>query len=124
MAKIEKLQQVVAALQARAAKAMKASDVSVVVGFTAAYAVYVHENLDAHHPVGQAKFLEEPVRRLGGKGGELSQMIGEDLKKQRTMGQALLRAGLRIQREAQILCPVDAGALRASAFTRLEKGSE
>ena len=31
------------------------------------YAVYVHENLTAHHPVGQAKFLEVPVnkRRTG-----------------------------------------------------------
>jgi len=27
------------------------------IGYTAAYAVYVHENLDAHHNVGQARFL-------------------------------------------------------------------
>lgn len=27
------------------------------------YAVYVHENLTAHHPVGQAKFLEVPVNK-------------------------------------------------------------
>ena len=25
------------------------------------YAVHVHENLQAHHPVGQAKFLEQPL---------------------------------------------------------------
>lgn len=25
------------------------------------YAIYVHENLDAHHPVGQAKFLESTL---------------------------------------------------------------
>jgi len=30
-------------------------------GAAAAYAVYVHEDLDAHHPVGQAKFLESTL---------------------------------------------------------------
>ncbi len=36
------------------------------------------------------------------------------------MSQGLLVAGLRLQREAMQLCPVDTGALRASAFTRLD----
>ena len=27
------------------------------------YAQYVHENLGAHHPVGRAKYLEEPFKR-------------------------------------------------------------
>lgn len=30
---------------------------------TSEYAVYVHERLDLHHPVGKAKFLEDPVNR-------------------------------------------------------------
>ncbi len=30
-------------------------------GSSAPYAVFVHEKLDAHHDVGQAKFLEQPV---------------------------------------------------------------
>lgn len=34
---------------------------SVEVGFTAAYALPVHENLEAKHPVGQAKYLEASV---------------------------------------------------------------
>jgi hypothetical protein len=34
----------------------------VTVGYTAAYSVYVHEILTSHHPIGQAKFLEQPVR--------------------------------------------------------------
>lgn len=29
-------------------------------GAAGSYAIYVHEDLEAHHPVGQAKFLEEP----------------------------------------------------------------
>lgn len=36
--------------------------VSIVVGGVAApYAVYVHENLDAHHDTGEAKFLESTL---------------------------------------------------------------
>lgn len=30
--------------------------------YTAPYSVYVHEDLEAFHPNGQAKFLEEPTR--------------------------------------------------------------
>lgn len=30
-------------------------------GPAAPYAIYVHENLEAHHPVGQAKFLESVI---------------------------------------------------------------
>lgn len=35
---------------------------AVEVGYTANYAVYVHENLNARHENGQAKFLEHPAR--------------------------------------------------------------
>lgn len=41
----------------------KGFDTIVQVGYVAAYAVFVHENLDAKHAEGkQAKFLEGPVR--------------------------------------------------------------
>lgn len=32
-------------------------------GAAAEYAIFVHEDLTAHHPVGKAKFLEDPIRR-------------------------------------------------------------
>lgn len=35
---------------------------AVIVGFEEEYAIYVHENLEAHHDIGQAKFLEQPLR--------------------------------------------------------------
>ncbi|MES2360157.1 MAG: HK97 gp10 family phage protein [Gemmatimonadota bacterium] len=38
--------------------------ISVTMGFGGAavdYALTVHENLEAHHPVGQAKYLEQPL---------------------------------------------------------------
>ena len=47
-------------------------------------------------------------------------MIKDALAHGQTTAQALLQAGLRLQRESQLLVPVDTGALKASAFTRLE----
>jgi len=41
---------------------MRGSNVSCVVGFDAPYAAFVHENLDAHHQTGQAKFLEDALK--------------------------------------------------------------
>lgn len=40
----------------------KEGKLGVIVGFSAAYAIYVHENLEAHHDTGQAKFLESALR--------------------------------------------------------------
>lgn len=118
MANVEGLQKVVAALRARAAEANKASQASVAVGYTAAYAVFVHENLEAKHKEGkQAKFLEGPARAFQ---AVLAGIVREALQKGKTVAQALLLAGLRLQRESQLVVPIDTGNLRASAFTRLE----
>ncbi len=118
MAKVEGADKVQAVLRKLMAKADEAN-VSVSVGYTQAYAIYVHENLEAKHPVGQAKFLEQPFRLLQ---GALAAMVRDGLRKGQTMTQALLMAGLRLQRESQLLCPVDTGALKGSAFTRVDRG--
>lgn len=98
--------------------------------------MFVHENLNARHAghtlvsyasgkrreytgVGQAKFLEAPARELNNS-GELGKIVVDTLLQGKTVAQALLLAGLRIQRESQLRCPVDTGAMRASAFTRLD----
>jgi hypothetical protein len=39
-------------------------------GPSAPYAIYVHENLEAHHPVGQAKFLESAILEARGEIGQ------------------------------------------------------
>ena len=88
---------------------------TVVVGYTANYAVFVHENLEARHNNGQAKFLEQPAKTL-----PLGKIIHEVIKKGGTILQGLLTAGMRLQRESQKLVPVDTGNLKASAFTRKE----
>jgi len=90
---------------------------SVIVGYTANYAVYVHENLNVAHKVGQAKFLEQPLRELS---DELAGLIARAMKAGSSLGDGLLLAGLRLQRESQKLVPVDTGNLKGSAFTKKE----
>jgi len=47
-------------------------------GPAAPYAVFVHEDLTKHHPVGQAKYLELPVRaRLQGMPAVLAERVNE-----------------------------------------------
>lgn len=117
MSDVKGVESVVGSLRDLAAKAKGDTDVVVLVGFTASYAIYVHENMQAAHPTGQAKFLEDPLRT--GK-AQMMQIITTAVRQGKTIGQALLLAGLWLQGEAQKLCPVDTGALRASAFTRFD----
>ncbi|MCK9568736.1 hypothetical protein M0R72_07335 [Candidatus Pacearchaeota archaeon] len=93
----------------------------VVVGFTQSYAVHVHENTQAHHQVGQAKFLEQPARQLQ---KQLGTIVEQVTSKSKDLEKGLLTAGMRLQREAQLLTPVDTSALKASAFTDLEENLE
>lgn len=106
----------------------------VTVGYTANYALHVHENIEMKWrglprivpskgnywdgtggATGQAKFLEQPARELK---SELSKTIVLAVKNGASLMQALYLAGLRLQRESQLLVPVDTGNLKASAFTR------
>jgi len=116
MAKVDGLNRLVQKLRARAREAAQASR-SVVVGYTANYAVYVHENLEAHHPVGQAKYLEQPAREHADK---LAATVRKTYQKTGDMERSLLMGGLLLQRLSQELVPVDTGVLRASAFTEIE----
>jgi hypothetical protein len=100
-------------------KSKSEDDMDCIVGYTAAYSLFVHENMQAHHTVGQAKFLEQPARELTNN-GTLAGIIADAKRQGKSLGQALLLAGLRLQRDSQRLCPVDTGNMRASAFTRLE----
>lgn len=117
LSKLQGAQELVRKLRAKAAKARTDTNVAGVVGFTQSYALYVHENLNAYHPVGQAKFLETPLRQ---NKDEYFKIIKQAVQRGKTVAQGILLACLRLQRDAQTLCPVDTGALKASAFTRLE----
>jgi hypothetical protein len=117
---IKGLTSLLSKLKAKVAAVVAGSGSHVIVGYTAAYAVFVHENLEAYHKVGQAKFLEAPARRLTGD-GTLAKIIEGAVRSGKTPNQAMLLAGLRLQRESQKLTPIDTGNLRNSAFTRLEE---
>jgi hypothetical protein len=115
MASVQGLNKILSALEHEKTKAPR--EIRVVVGYTAAYAVYVHENTQMFHRVGQAKFLEQPARDMQ---AELTKTVEDYSKKGATLAQALYVAGLKLQRASQKLVPVDTGALKASAFTRVE----
>lgn len=127
----------------------------VIVGFTAAYALSVHENVEMKwqgrprdhslwqhgtrlrekatgrfakvgkrgrywDPQGQAqaKFLEEPARRMR---SEIQRIIKEVWSRTRgDLQKALVAGGLRLIRESIQLVPVDTGNLKNSWFVRLE----
>jgi len=100
--------------------ARKDGQASVVVSYSTNYALFVHENLEAHHPVGAAKFLETPARQLSSD-GTLARIVGNAKKRGLELGVGLLLAGLRLQRASQQMCPVLTGNLRASAATTRER---
>ena len=117
MAIVEGLGRVQAALNKEIAKA-RGANVSVVVGYTAAYAVYVHENLEARHKSGkQAKFLEQPARD---NAKQIAGAIAATMKRTASMEAALLVGGHLIQRLSQKVVPVLTGNLKGSAFTKKE----
>jgi hypothetical protein len=114
VAEIKGMDKLLARLQAEKAKADDSTKGAVYVGYTANYAIFVHENLEAKHPVGKAKFLEAPARAMR---KELSENIKTAMRAGKTMLQSLLVAGRLLQRASQKLCPVDTGNLRGSAYT-------
>lgn len=121
MPKINNIVRLLTKLKALQKKADSERKLSVVVGYTQSYAVYVHENTSAEHPVGNAKFLEGPARRLA---PILSETIRAVAEQTGSLAKGLLVAGLRLQRESQMEVPVDTSALKASAFTAIDPGSD
>ena len=96
---------------------------SVIVGYTASYALRVHEDLKAGHKKGKtAKFLEKPARELSNS-GEIQRIVNTAVGNGASLEDGLLLAGLRIQRESQKIVPIDTGNLRASAFCRKESSN-
>lgn len=134
MAQVERIREVMEAIKKQSPRLLGSSDKpSVIVGYTASYALYVHENLEMkwkgmprHNGKGnywdpqgrgQSKFLEQPARELG---RTFAATLKRLMNGGKTLAQALKIIGLNLQRSSQLLCPVDTGNLKASAFTREE----
>lgn len=114
------LEQALQNLNAKIQKAVKDADVEVVVGYSAPYALIVHEDLEAHHDNGQAKFLEQPARVNATTYGK---RIAAEVKSKKTMRQALMTGATQLKRDSQALCPVDTGVLKASAYVKVDTGA-
>ena len=93
------------------------SNKAAVVSFGTNYGVYVHENMNVHHEVGEAKFLENAVKaNIPAVSGVVEKMTSKGMN----LSIALFTAASIIQRDAQKRCPVDIGNLKASARTEME----
>ncbi len=140
MASVIGQKRVLRALEKLERESRRKNNGNVIVGFNASYAIFVHENIEMKgrgkkrvgtradgsqrkgrywdpQGRGQAKFLEQPAREMQ---GELARVIRDSVRGGASLIQALLIAGLRLQRAAQKLVPVDSGNLKGSAFTERE----
>ena len=95
---------------------------SVIVAYTAGYALFVHENTEVNKAArakkGQkAKFLEDPTRTLANS-GELGSIVTRVVRSGASIMKGLLVAGLRILRESDKEVPVDTGNLKGSGTVR------
>jgi hypothetical protein len=109
----------VRAFNRRAYRAARDYQSKVVVGYAAPYAVYVHENLEARHPIGQAKFLEQPAREYR---KDMAAAVVAGLRAGESLTQAQLAAGKVLLRESQKLVPVDTGLLKRSGYVDVVGG--
>ncbi len=84
------------------------------VGYSAPYAIYVHENLLAYHKEGQAKFLEQPMRTEKAAMADIirRRLVGAH----DTLKNAQLEAAKHLMKTSLPLVPIDKGVLRASWF--------
>lgn len=122
MPKIENVDAVIKRLQALKKEAKEASNISVQVGYTQSYAVWVHENLEASHAEGKsAKFLSIPAKEHQ---HTLSKIVTKIYKKTKDMKLALTTAGMRLLRESQKIVPIRTGALKASGYVSTEEEAE
>lgn len=111
-------------------EAEEGENLSIAVGYEAEYAMWVHELVDMvlqgeprpsgkgvyWGPSGQAKFLEEPARRLR---REMADIIVKSMSTDRRRGDleyAMLLAARYLLRESQKLVPVEYGDLKKSGF--------
>ncbi len=90
------------------------------IGYSAFYSLYVHEDLTKHHPTGQAKFLEQPMRQYGPR---MVQMVKDKVGRGRSNYiEALHHAATWLLSKSKELVPVDTGFLKSSGYVKILKG--
>lgn len=88
----------------------------VLVGYDIYYAVFVHWNLVAHHPNGQALFLLEPYRKML---PTIKSKIAAHIVAGKSLKDAIVAVAEELKEESQKLVPVLTGALKASAYVKV-----
>ncbi len=91
-------------------------ELAVQAGYAAHYAVYVHEDLQAFHPVGKAKYLSDPARRYRSVMGRIAAAV---LRRKKSLELATYEMLEYLREKSQDEVPVDTGFLRESWFVRL-----
>lgn len=133
MAKMERATDLQRKLRAMGKYAKIEATGSYAVGYSASYAVIVHEDMEAAHgedynekyaaeiaagtkhsrgPNQQAKYLETPFRRLSKQFGRI---VEDTYKSTKSVMKGLLKCALLLLRESKKIVPVDTGVLKASA---------
>jgi hypothetical protein len=107
------LEAVLTEIRKRRAKAELDSKAVTKAGYSADHAVPVHERLDQRHEVGQAKFLEQPLRT---EQQIMADIIRKRLMAHETLKNAQLAAAKHLMSISLPLVPVDTGELRDSWF--------
>jgi len=139
MAVVKGSKELQAKLLKKAAEATAQHGAVVTVGYTAKYAIYVHQNKKMKwkgkkrtgkrpdgskrkgcywdpQGKGQSQFLLRPFRE---KRKEMQAIVKKVFLKTGNITLGLFTAGLFLQRESQKLVPVDSGNLKQSAFTKV-----
>lgn len=116
-------------------KIKKLHNATVVVGYSAPYALYVHESIEmelegeprtSHIGVywgqptrlgGQAQFLLKPFIEHK---KDISNIVKNELRAGKTLRQALLTAGRILLKESKKLVPIETSKLRSSGFVHIE----
>lgn len=80
----------------------------------------MHENLEANHLHGQAKFLEQPARAMK---NELGASVRADAHNGIGLATATEKAAVKLLEASRELVPVATGVLKASGFVRDAKGN-
>ena len=115
--KVSGVEGVIASLQGHSLKGKKVMTGTVV--YDAPHSVYVHEDLEAFHPNGQAKYLEQPARELH---SEMVETINRSVRAKNGLEEGVQRALGLLFDASQELVPVDTGELRDSGFIEIRDG--
>lgn len=104
---------------------IKGGTVKASVAYTTSYAMIVHEDMHAFHPVGQAKYLEEPARIYQ---SQISAIVTKNMKAKwyaflgprPSLENALYEGAKFLYKVSQNYVPVDTGKLKASGSITIE----